>query len=248
MDPVIGRIPVPVLGGVNRGCYWSLASAGNGFVSGRRAAPQMALLSRLIRAGDVVWDVGAHHGSVVLIAAPRVGPAGQVHAFEPSEMNRAYLGRHVRWNRLTNVVIHPYALSSFDGEARFGGKGSSTGYALDEGEERVAVRTARSVVASGSAPAPSFTKIDVEDAEVAVLEGAADVLRPDSRLIVSVHSARSYAGCVAILSAAGFEIVESRAIASSIAGTWRGDPDMMCFGPDYADRERDRDVLASAGF
>lgn len=247
-DPLIGRISVPILGGVNKGCHWSLASAGGGYLTGRRGAEQMAVIGALLREGDVVWDVGAHHGSVVLFASRRVGPGGQVHAFEPSELNRAFLGRHVRWNRLTNVVIHPYALGSFDGEGSFGGDGSSTSYALNGGEEKVAVRTARSVVASGTAPAPTFAKIDVEEAEGEVLAGAVGVLRPNTRMVISVHSASAYASCVDVLRGAGYDILESRALAAMVAGSWRGDPDMVCFGPGHVERERDRAALRAIGF
>lgn len=247
-DPIIGRIPVPILGGVNKGRYWSLASAGGGYATGRRGAPQMAVISALLHEGDVVWDVGAHHGSVVLCASRRVGPRGQVHAFEPAELNRTYLRRHVRWNRLTNVVVHSNAMSSYDGEATFGGSGSSTGYALNKGEERVVVRTAASVVASGSAPAPTFAKIDVEDMEGDVLDGAASILRPDTRLIISIHSARAHARCTSFLRGAGYEIIESRALRAIVAGSWPGDPDMVCFGPGHDGLERDRATLEAIGF
>ena len=247
-DPVIGRIPVPILGGENAGDLWSLASAGGGYMTGRRGAAQIAAIGALLHEGDVVWDVGAHHGSVVLSAARRVGRSGQVHAFEPAGLNRTYLERHVRWNRLTNVVIHSCAMSSYDGEATFGGSGSSTGYSLNKGDERVVVRTAASVVASGAAPAPTFVKIDVEDLEGDVLAGAASILRPDTRMIISVHSSRSHATCTAFLRGAGYEIVESRMLAAMVAGTWQGDPDMVCFGPGYAGLGRDREILKSMSF
>ena len=40
-------------------------------------------LRRTVRAGDVVWDVGANIGSFALLAAGLVGPAGRVIAIEP---------------------------------------------------------------------------------------------------------------------------------------------------------------------
>ena len=63
-DPVLGRLRVPVLSGVNRGRWWSLVSAGSGYGTGRRASGQMSLLCGLLHPGDVMWDVGAHHGFV----------------------------------------------------------------------------------------------------------------------------------------------------------------------------------------
>ena len=110
------------------------------------------------------------------------------------------------------------------------------------------MRTAASLVAAGTAPAPTFAKIDVEDLEGEVLAGAASILRKDSRLIISVHSARAYASCTEFLRGAGYEIVESAALAANVAGTWQGDPDMVCFGPACKNRERDRETLKAISF
>src|SRR5690606_20691149 len=151
--------------------WWSLASAGHGYATGRRAAAQTRLLESLIHPGDIVWDVGAHHGYVALFAARRVGPAGQVHAFEPSRRNRRMLERHMRWNRVTNVRAHAFALSAFDGEARFGGEHTSKTFALGAGPEVVNVCTAATLVARGVCPPPTFVKIDVEGAEADVVAG-----------------------------------------------------------------------------
>jgi FkbM family methyltransferase len=247
-DPIIGRIPVPIVGGENRGLLWSLASAGGGYMSGRRGAAQIAVISALLHEGDIVWDVGAHHGSIVLCASRRVGPKGQVHAFEPAQLNLTYLNRHVRWNRLSNTKVHPYAMSSSDGETTFGGSGSSTGYRMGRGDERVTVKSAASIVKSGIAPAPTFAKIDVEELEGEVLKGAASILRSDSRMIISVHSKRAYDACTVFLRAAGYDIVESRDLKANVAGAWHDDPDLVCFGPDYAGKQRDRDALESLGF
>jgi 16S rRNA C967 or C1407 C5-methylase (RsmB/RsmF family) len=124
-DPVVDRIPVPIVTGPNRGLLWSLASAGGGYATGRRAAAQVQLVASITRPGDVVWDVGAHHGFVTLCAARRVGATGEVHSFEPSARNLKFLRRHLRWNKIENTVVHPCALSSFDGEFWFGGTGTS---------------------------------------------------------------------------------------------------------------------------
>ena len=83
-NPVVGRLRVPILSGPNRGLWWSLASAGSGYATGLRAARQMELVASLVGPGDVVWDIGVHHGFVTLCAARRVGSTGEVHAFEPA--------------------------------------------------------------------------------------------------------------------------------------------------------------------
>jgi FkbM family methyltransferase len=251
-DPLLGRLRVPVLSGVNRGRWWSITSAGSGYASGRRAGPQMELLMALLRPGDVVWDVGAHHGFVTLAAARRVGPAGVVHAFEPSARNRRALRRHVRWNTERaggeNVVVHPFALGDHDGEACFGGSGTSKMYALGGGAETVAVRRADTLVARGVCPPPTFVKLDVEGGEADAISGALSVLSPSARLLIAVHGAEVGARCTALLRDAGFTLVASRALEQCRRGPWHADPDFFAIGPESETREADLELLRTAGF
>ena len=240
-DPLLDAVPVPVLSGVNQGRWWSLTSAGSGYGSGRRAHRQMRMIAALLRPDDVVWDVGAHHGFVTLCAARRTR---EVHAFEPSARNRAALRRHMRWNALANVTVHPFALSDRNGTARFGGNGTSKTYALGRGAELVEVRRAEWVVNDEACPAPTFMKIDVEGAEPDVLAGALPVMPRRARLLIAVHGREADERCTALLEQAGFELIPSKALERSRRGHWNGDPDLFCIGPDDRRRDRDRDLAA----
>jgi FkbM family methyltransferase len=195
-----------------------------------------------------MWDVGAHHGFVALCAARQVGPAGTVHAFEPSARNRAVLRRHVRWNHLGNVSVHSVALSDYDGESRFGGTGTSKMYALGGGAETVAVRRAATLVAQGICPPPTFMKLDVEGTEADALAGAVCVLPRCARLLIAVHGREADERCSTLLEAAGFTLVASRALERCRRGPWRSDPDLFCLGPDAVAGERDIALLRRAGF
>jgi FkbM family methyltransferase len=247
-NPVVGRVPVPIMSGPNRGLWWSLASAGSGYMSGRRAARQMQLVASLVGPGDVVWDVGAHHGFVSLCASPRVGPTGEVHAFEPSNRNRWFITRHLGWNAIGNVTVHPYALSSYDGESCFGGPGTSKTLMLGKGTELVTVQTGCGVVSRGAARTPTFAKLDVEGAEAEVLEGLIGALNGDCMLLIAVHSREAYTGCSAILTRAGFATIPSLALRRSIEGTWCSDPDMLCVGPAHATGVLTSRLLRRFGF
>ena len=247
-DPLLEGIRVPVLSGVNRGRWWSLVSAGGGYASGRRASAQMRLLAGLIRPGDVMWDVGAHHGFVTLCAARRVGAAGRVHAFEPCARNRAVLTRHVAWNGAANVSVHPFALSDHDGTSSFGGTGTSRMYALGKGAEIVQVRTAATLIAEGRCAPPTFVKLDVEGAEADALVGALGVFPTHARLLIAVHGREADARCSAILRDTGFELVPSRALARCRTGQWESDPDLFCIGPTATGGEADRALLDAMGF
>lgn len=247
-DPLLERIPVLIASGVNRNLWWNLASAGSGYASGRRAKLQLRCIASLIKPGDVVWDVGAHHGYVTLCAARCVGRIGAVHAFEPSERNRRLLRRHVAWNGFENVVIHPFALSSFDGDATFGGTGTSKMFHLGGGTERVEVRTADSLVASGAVPPPTLVKVDVEGSEVELLRGAGELLRRNARLVIAMHSREVFEQCVVILRAAGNALLASRALTACEDADWIADPDLYAAGPARPDTNRESDELRAVGF
>ena len=247
-DPLLSRIPVPIAAGVNRGAWWSLVSAGSGYASGRRASTQMRLLAGLLRSGETVWDVGAHHGFVTLCAARQVGPGGMVHAFEPSASNQAALRRHVRWNRLSNVEIHPYALSDSDGVCCLGSTATSKMYALGCEGETVAVRRGTTIARDGESAPPTFLKIDVEGAEAAALAGTLAIIPRNARMLIAMHAREQDERCTALLEAAGYELVPSAALKACRTGRWRADPDLFCIGPDHDGRDHDLSMVRAADF
>jgi len=230
VDPLTERIPVPIVSGRNAGRWWTLASAGSGYASGRRAAQQMEVLAALMRDGDVVWDVGAHHGYVTLMASRRVGPNGAVHAFEPSEQNRRILNRHLQMNRCANATTHSYALGAMAGESRFGGGDTSKMKALGQGDEVVTVRRADAMVGDKACATPSFLKVDVEGAEADFLEGCGNALPAHVRLVIAMHDAEADRRCVSWLQSRGFALMPSTALEQARAGRWRGDPDLYAVG------------------
>ena len=247
-DPVFTRIPVPIVAGVNRGRLWNLASAGSGYASGRRALSQMRLLNALLRPGDVVWDVGAHHGYVTLLAGRKVGAVGCVHAFEPDGMNARILTRHVRWNQLGNTSVHAVALGAFDGEVSFGGGPTSKMHAVGQGLERVPIRRADVMVRTGVLRAPNFVKVDVEGGEGDMLEGAIHAIPPHACLLIAMHSPTADAQCSRMLEARGFTLVPSRALQFARTHMWHSDPDLFCIGPARRDGAAVQAVLHSHAF
>ncbi len=65
----------------------------------------------LLRAGDVLLDIGARDAALVLTAAARVGPLGHVHVFEaPDDVVHAAADAIAR-RGLAQVTLHELALS-----------------------------------------------------------------------------------------------------------------------------------------
>lgn len=229
---LVGALPLPILAGPNAGRLWSLASAGRGFVTGRFERDRMASILGLLEPGDTVWDIGAHKGYVTLAAARRIGTGGAVVACEPSPDNLRLLRRHIAWNRVRHAVVVDAALSRSDGEARFGGVGSSITYRLGRGDRTVRVRRLDGLVAEGL-PAPTVAKIDVEGEEAAVLEGMGERLGGCRVLFVAVHHMEAYRGTRRVLDAAGFQVVESARMRrfTESGEPWAGDADLVAIAP-----------------
>lgn len=201
----------------------------------------------LIRKGDVVWDVGAHKGYVALALARAVGTGGRVLAFEPSYRNLEYLDRHVGWNRPSNLDVLPIALSASEGEAAFGGSGSSITYKLGQGDERVSVRTMEALIDRDGRPAPTVMKVDVEGSEVDVLRGAGAKLRDVELLFVAIHGRALYEPCRALLEEAGLEVAPVPALREAAAGAagdpWPGDPELVAWAPERGIGRADIEAL-----
>ena len=195
-----------------------------------------------------MWDIGAHHGFVVLTASSAVAPTGSVWAFEPSAANRAVLSRHILWNNLSNVAVLPYALADREGRESFGGVGTSKTFRLGGGAETVHVRRADQLVEEGRCPAPTFVKIDVEGAEAEVLAGLLPVLPPTARLLIAMHHRAADERCVALLRAASFDVRPSRALRVCREGSWVSDPDLFSYGPEATHIDADLRALQAQAY
>lgn len=158
------------------------------YVAGSFEPNEFAFLDRSLRDGMTFLDVGANDGLYTLFAAGRVGRRGRVVAFEPSSRERRVLARNVSLNRLKNVTIVPAALADAPGRATLqiapalhGGHNTLGGFAhrgVDAvSREEVALETLDGEVGRAALAAVDFIKIDVEGAELKVLEGAREVLR-----------------------------------------------------------------------
>ena len=235
------NIRVDIKTGPNRGLKWSVASQGRGYGSGRFEAERIEALRDLARPGDRVWDIGAHKGYVAMAMARRVGWAGSVVAFEPSDANLWFLRRHLEWNGLADVRVLPVAVSDRDGHDRFGGRGSSMTFRLGGGNDTVRVATLETLKAEERLAQPDLIKIDVEGNEGAVLRGAGGVLTSCALLFISVHGRSCYAECASLLSGRGYRLFESKALARRLADPsldWGGDHDLVAVGPEHPDPEQ----------
>lgn len=228
--------------------------SGRGIAAGTFETAKFEALAALIQERDVFWDVGAHYGYATLVGARATGESGEVLAFEPSEPNRWFLHRHLRWNGGPNVRVLPVALADLEGTESFGGPSSSIAQRLGAGEDTVAVRTVASLLDEGH-PCPDVIKIDVEGAESRVLAGASEALsamaveeRPS--VLCAVHDPEQFEVCVRSLRSLDYAVIGAGWFSAFLEGgqEWRGDPDILAISPSRSallDRMRSTDLFRS---
>jgi FkbM family methyltransferase len=152
------------------------------------------LCRKLVRPGDITFDIGANLGLVTLTLARAVGPSGQVHAFEPNPVLQELIQQSIDKNSASNVTLHRMALGSTDDELTLfvpsnnSGQGSFKYHSNSPHSRtyRCMVKQLSHVVRQLQIGRIRLIKIDVEGFESDVLLGGADVLRdvrPDAIIL-----------------------------------------------------------------
>lgn len=200
MRKLFPRMPIPLR--LPFGALWlAEASAldyqllGPGFETA-----EMQIAEGVIKPGMTVLDIGAHHGLFTLLFSKLVGRQGRVIAFEPSPREMKRLHRHLRLNRRTNVTVESCALGKDDGESDL--------YLPEKFEDwcnslrppvtneptlrmKVEVRRLDGVLEKYKIDTVDFVKIDVEGAELDVLQGATRFLGKEKKPVLLIEAADS---------------------------------------------------------
>jgi FkbM family methyltransferase len=192
---------VPILQGPLRGKKWIAGSSTNGCWIGSFEYEKQQAFKREIAAGDIVYDLGANVGFYSLLASVLTGEKGHVYCFEPLARNIAFLKRHIEMNRIQNCTILEAATAEVDGYAHFDPSPEPSMAHLSEHGEKT-VRTVRvdTLVESGEIRPPNVMKIDIEGAESAALQGAAQTIeRHRPTIFLSTHGPEVHRSCLQFL-------------------------------------------------
>lgn len=143
---------------------------------------------------ETVWDVGACIGTYACFISQALD-AGTVVAMEPDPTNRHHLGGNLARNAPpARWTVLPVALADSAGtlglQSSFTEAGGGHHYLDSDGDTPVETRTGTGLVERG-VPAPDVVKIDVQGAELQVLEGLAGVLDGVETLYVECHEGKT---------------------------------------------------------
>ena len=154
-----------------------------------------------LKPGETVLDIGANFGLYSILAAKQVGPKGRVLAFEPNPRNLLYLRLNLLLNRQRQVEVVPVALGNEEGEADFTcvsqGAYSTLHAAAVPGKTtviRVKQTTLDAIAAQEKLHSVDFVKMDVEGAELLVLQGGEDFFATAPRPLVMCEFSDERAG------------------------------------------------------
>jgi FkbM family methyltransferase len=154
-------------------------------------------LARLLRPGDVMLDVGASHGLTATIASRRVGPRGHVHAFEPQVRVHAELERKRRrfgWSNVSSLrtLVGPKSGEAVLFEHPYESEISSLSAGWNRGvgtESRHAMLSLDDWAERTGPERVDLIKIDVEGAELGVIQGARRLLsRHRPALLIEINN------------------------------------------------------------
>ncbi|HLJ93373.1 MAG TPA: FkbM family methyltransferase [Gemmataceae bacterium] len=205
--------------------------------------PEEAVVERIVKdvpVGGTVIDAGAHIGRYTLMAASAVGPSGRVIAIEPGPDTFTLLRENAALNQMTWITPIQAALGKEDGWADlFTGSDQATnslrGEWLDKLEgfesitrrscQKVTVRSLPSLLAELGLGSVDLLKIDVEGAELEVLQGARALLRSGQikQIICEVHQPTVRPAEIrTLLRSCGFAVNDLGN--SELQGVWRSSP------------------------
>jgi FkbM family methyltransferase len=183
----------------------------NGYWLGQYELPVQAALSRELRPGSLVFDVGANAGFFTLLAASTIGPAGKCVAFDPDPENIASIRRQCSLNGFAWVLAIDAAISDVVGKARLARihPGAATGHlgGAGTGEQSLDVVTTTLDAAALTYGTPDFVKMDIEGYEGRALSGAATLLAKRSTTwLIEVHGPAAGVEVSAVFANAGYEL------------------------------------------
>jgi FkbM family methyltransferase len=130
---------------------------------------------------ETVFDIGAHYGFYSLYASRLIGENSKVYSFEPCRRSFNFLRLNCGINKTDNIIPFQIGLSDHDGFDKLyyctNPSGHSMVFGNFSGYEQVRVCKLDTFISAIQLGQLDYVKVDVEGAELPVLQGAEETLR-----------------------------------------------------------------------
>src|SRR5262245_59824225 len=148
----------------------------------------MTCCERVLRSGNVLFDIGSNAGVFALDLAKSI-PDLTVFAFEPQASLAKHLRRSIEANRFDRFKLLEVMLGKEEGEGTLFVTSHSIHASTIPRERhyrklRVPLRTLDGLIAAGAVAPPDVIKIDVEGSELNIFQGADAMLQAHQPSIV----------------------------------------------------------------
>lgn len=146
------------------------------------------LLLRTLKRGETFVDIGAHVGYYTTLASKLVGDEGKIIAFEPDPNNYKLLCKNIEINHLNNIICERQAITDCVGISKLWLSPFDSGsHSLSRARTRVRhiyvrITSLDHYFNSRQLSLPDYIKIDVEGAELEVLNGMSTVIKNSQNL------------------------------------------------------------------
>ena len=149
------------------------------------------LWKKILKEGQTIFDIGANIGYYSLMASKRIGN-GKIYAFEPVKQTFERLTKNVKLNNFKNIKLNNLAVSNEVGtvdiyvaNSKNTGTSSITKHMHFNGDKQtVKSVTIDHFIKSNNIEAMDIVKIDVEGAEMMVIEGMEKSLRKFNPIVM----------------------------------------------------------------
>ena len=162
-----------------------------GYLLGTSDYIEQRLIASILNPEDVLYEIGANIGFFVLIGARCVEPNGFVYAFEPHPKSVNQLRKNVSLNKFQHIEITEAAVYDQNGTLKLNLHPDSDKSSIGStrtSENSVEVQSIRLDSWIKNKRPPDVMKVDVEGAEIEVLQGAMKTIKQfRPTLIIEVH-------------------------------------------------------------
>ena len=178
--------------GIGKGLRFRATGGYPGYLLGTSEPEEQALLAKLLFKGGVFYDIGANIGFYSTLAARIVGPEGRVFAFEPFPVSANSCRHNATLNHFNHVEVVEAAVGREAGTVSLEMGDSSAMHRVSDAKtghlvSMIAIDQWRTNTSS-RIPPPDLVLIDVEGAELQVLEGMLDTIRESlPAMMIEVH-------------------------------------------------------------